>query len=122
MAFSHEVDRNARRMVTHVSGPVEYDDLLAHMNAEVRDRGQSYAELIDARGATARFSSEQVRKFVAVLERLARDSRLGPTAVVVSDDVTYGMVRMLGMFVDETCAIEPFRDPEDAKRWLGWQS
>jgi len=109
-------------MVAHVSGPVQYDDLLAHMNAEVRDQAQPYEELIDARGATARFSSKEVRQFITVLERLARDSRLGPTAVVVSDDVTYGMVRMVSMFMDEICAIEPFRDLEEAKRWLGWQS
>jgi hypothetical protein len=120
MAFSYEIDHQARRMITHMSGPIHYEDLVAHMNAEVRDQGHPYEELIDARNATAKFSSEEVRKFVKVLERLGRESRLGPTAVVVSDDVTYGMVHMLGMLVDETCAIAPFHNLDDAKRWLHW--
>lgn len=121
MAFSYQINHQARRMVTQVSGPVRFDDLLAHMNAEVRDHGEPYEELIDARGATAKFTGEEVQKFVAVLERLARNSRLGPTAVVVSDDLTFGLLRMLGAFAQGICPIQPFRNVEDAKKWLGWE-
>ena len=93
MALPHEIDHEQRRMITRISGPILYKDLMDHMNAEVRDQGQPYAELIDARGATAMFSSDEVRDFIEVIKRLACESRLGPTAVVVSDELTFGMFR-----------------------------
>ncbi|HWB58166.1 MAG TPA: STAS/SEC14 domain-containing protein [Chthoniobacteraceae bacterium] len=118
MGFSYEIDHEKGCMYTHVSGPITYKDLVDHMTCEVRDQGQVYPELFDAREATAAFSSDEVRRFIEFLKNLASKSRLGPTAVVVSDDLTYGMFRMLGTLMDDVCKIHPFRNMDEAKQWL----
>jgi hypothetical protein len=47
-----------------------------------------------------------------------KDHALGPTAVVVSSTVAFGMMRMLETLASSACAIRPFLDIDDAKRWL----
>jgi hypothetical protein len=120
MGFSYEIDHEKKCMITRVSGPITYKDLMEHMTAEVRDQGHAYPELFDAREAKAEFTSDEVRQFIAFLKHLGKSSRLGPTAVVVSDDLTYGMFRMMGILLDDACVVQPFRDLEEAKKWLHW--
>src|SRR5262245_6805075 len=95
MSFSYQVDREQRRMKTQVEGLVQYSDITEHMEAEVRQGSHPFAELIDARRATAALTSAEVRQCVHLLDKLATQSTLGPTAILVSDDLSYGMVRML---------------------------
>ena len=78
-------------------------DIREHLLRERDERGLAYHELIDASGATAVFSSSDVRETVEILRKLGREGALGPTAVVVSNDVTYGMFRMLQMLLDDVC-------------------
>lgn len=97
---------------------ITLEDVLAHLEEERLAIGLSYSELIDARGYVPAFSSAQVRTIVAVLRRLAENSRLGPTAVIVDTDMGYGMLRMLEMLVEDVCAVRPFRRQEEAEQWL----
>ena len=77
-----------------------------------------YKELIDARNAVVRLSSSDLQQFVELLRSLARSRRLGPTAVVVSTDVAYGILRMLQILVDDVCVVQPFRELAAAALWL----
>jgi hypothetical protein len=44
---------------------------------------------------------------------------LGPTAIVTTDDVLYGMARMYSILAEGVgAASEVFRDVESATRWL----
>jgi hypothetical protein len=122
MAFTHQIDQVNQRLLVHVTGAVTFQEIVAHLQDESRDGALGYPELVDAREATAAFNAAEVRHIVALLEQMARSSRLGPTAVVVADDVTYGMIRMMGILVELTCEIQPFRDIESAERWLGWRN
>jgi hypothetical protein len=122
MGFEYQVDHEQRRIMTQATGLISYPDIEAHMASEVRDRAHSYAELIDARQATADFTAAEVRQCVHFLNKLATQSVLGPIAVVVSHDLAYGIFRMFGMLVEETCAIRPFRTLAEAQQWLGWKT
>jgi hypothetical protein len=42
----------------------------------------------------------------------------GPTAVLVSSDVAFGMLRMLEIMLDGIASIRPFRSSADAHAWL----
>ena len=75
-----EIDHEKKCMLTRVSGPITYNDLMVHMTAEVRDQGHVYPELFDAREARAVFTSDEVRRFIDYLG-FGRKSHLGPTAV-----------------------------------------
>ena len=76
------------------------------------------AELVDARGARPDFSPAQLRSVVAQVRRLAAETGLGKTAIVVDSELAFGMLRMLQILVDDVCTIRPFRDHEKAEQWL----
>ncbi|HEY6147960.1 MAG TPA: hypothetical protein VIZ69_09690 [Thermoanaerobaculia bacterium] len=49
---------------------------------------------------------------------LGRVHALGPTAVIVCNDVSYGILRMLETLVEDVCDVRPFRDRADGEAWL----
>jgi hypothetical protein len=51
---------------------------------------------------------------VAWLRWLGERTHLGPTAVLVSNDFQFGMVRM----VEDVCLVRPFREKLSAEIWL----
>ena len=79
----------------------------------------AYPELVDARKADLELSPADVRQIVSILQTLSRESPLGKTAVVVSTDLAYGMMRMLSILVEDYCSVSPFRNLDEANNWLG---
>jgi hypothetical protein len=63
----------------------------------------------------------EVRDVVDHLRQLSLDETLGPTAVVVSSDVAFGMLRMLEILIEDVVVIRPFREYDDAVKWLEGQ-
>lgn len=118
MQITHVVDHEKKTVRATAVGMVTLAGIIQHLNEERRDAGLGYHELIDARDVTVNLAPEDVRKIVDVLTALAGEQPLGPTAVIVSTDHAYGMMRMLGMLVDEICSIRAFRSAEDAEAWL----
>jgi hypothetical protein len=117
-ALSHTVDAERNEVTTIAEGTVTFEELRAHLNREKSDAALPYRELIDARRAVMRLSSSEVQEIVALLRTFARRHRLGRTAVVVSTDVAYGIVRMLQILVEDLCVVQPFRDLTTAALWL----
>jgi len=110
---------HARRFVSaRAQGLIILADISAHMEEERIAGALAYRELIDGRGATPAFSSEDVRSVVAILRRLGSDSLLGPTAVLVDSQVGYGVLRMFEALLDDVCAVKPFYQREAAEEWL----
>ena len=118
MGIIATVDHTRQRVVVRTEGTITLDDVLAHLEEERRDAGLSYSELIDGRGSTPALSSADVRAIVDALSRVAKESRLGPTAILVDTDLAYGILRMLEILVEDVCAVRPFRHREEAEKWL----
>jgi hypothetical protein len=118
MPFKHVIDHQRGYMEAVVTGPVTWDALQSHWEAELADGGERYPELIDATDATVEFTAEEVRRLVTILKAAADTRVLGPTAIVVTSDVAFGMVRMMGILVEPSCHIHPFRDRASAEQWL----
>lgn len=118
MGITTTVDHAQRRIHSKAAGAITFEDIRAHVEAENRMAALPYKELMDARNATPDFSSDEVRAVVDLLRRLAAESRIGPTAVIVDTDFGYGMLRMLEMLVEDVCAIRPFRIQQEAEQWL----
>jgi hypothetical protein len=118
MTITHSIDHDHCYMKATASGPVDWEEARTHLMDERREGGLSYAELIDARSATPTWSTPQARKIVELLETLGQESKLGPTAVVVSSDFAFGMLRMLEILLEEVCIVRPFRDYDAAEQWL----
>jgi hypothetical protein len=112
------IDHDRRNMVTIASGTIAWEEIRSHLVVERVEGGLSYSELIDGRAATPAWSSDQAREIVELLTTFSRKSALGPTAVVVSSDVAFGMLRMLEILLCDICIVKPFRDYEAAEQWL----
>jgi hypothetical protein len=118
MIFTLAADDATRVLTVIAEGPIDLEAIRAHLVDERADGALGYRELIDARRATPALSAADVRRVVDLLRVEARALPLGPTAVVVTDDVAYGMLRMLGILVDDVASIRPFRDYREAVQWL----
>jgi len=118
MPITHAIDHAHHRMNTLATGTVTYPEVVAHLTAERDGDALDYRELIDLTHGELAFSAAEVRRLVDDLRRLGRGRALGPTAVVVGSEFTYGMLRMLEALVEDVCAVRPFRDRDEAERWL----
>src|SRR6185503_9656376 len=119
MPIRYSVDRLHGRLLTHADGVVTFQDINAHLDIEQRDHNLDRPELIDARGATTRLTTEQIRRLVQRAANMLRVADLGPTAIVTNDDVIFGMARMYALLADSVgVAAEVFRDVDAASRWL----
>jgi len=118
MPISTTFDHQHRRVTAQAEGSVTLDEIRDHLEEERQEPGLGYAELIDARDAVPDFSPADVRVLVAWLRWLGERTRLGPTAVVVSNDFQFGMVRMVEILVEDVCLVRPFRDKLSAELWL----
>jgi hypothetical protein len=115
MPITFSIDQAEKIIHTEAVGPVTYDELVDHISMERDAGGIPYREIFDATRATAAFSARDARRLVDIFSDLAAESGgFGPTAVIVADDVTYGMVRMIQILATDICDISPFRVPERA--------
>lgn len=95
MGITCQIYHDCQAMDATADGLITFSDIRNHLLSERREKGLTFAELIDARTASPAFSSEDVRVVVSILRDFAREYKLGPTAVVVGTDVGFGMMRML---------------------------
>ena len=112
-------DPVAKRLLTTASGEVTFAELLDHIAAEGREGHLGAPELFDARQATTNLTSAQVRQLVEQMRREAIGGSLGPTALVTTNDVVFGMARMYSLMSDTfDQRFTVFRSLIDAERWL----
>ena len=119
MPIRYSIDPIHGRLLTRADGVVTFHDINAHLDVEQRNRDLDRPELVDARGATTDLTTEQVRRLVHRAADMLRLVDLGPTAIVTTNDVLYGMARMYSVFAEGVgAAADVFHDAESAKRWL----
>ncbi len=118
MSMTTTINHAQRRVFVKAEGSITLNDIRTHLEEERVEAGLSYDELIDARGISSDFSQQDVRVIADVLRRLAINSGIGPTAIIVDSDVEYGMLRMLGILIEDVCRVQPFRRQEEAEQWL----
>jgi hypothetical protein len=119
MPIQYVIDTTRQRLLTRADGLVTFEDLSEHLDAEERDRALGLPELFDARGATTNLTATEVRALVQRAAAALRCNPLGPTAIVATDDVVFGMARMYAILTEQAGArVEVFRDVGSADRWL----
>jgi hypothetical protein len=116
------VDHNRREVHSIAIGPITYESIRSHLMQERHWGGLAYPELVDARGAGINITSSEVRQIVELLRTMGHQARMGPTAILVSSDLAFGLVRMVEMLVDDCCEVKPFRDEAEARAWLASKS
>jgi hypothetical protein len=125
MPITVTVDHAQRRVLARCEGVITYADVELHLQFEEQERGLTYQELFDARGATTNLTPEEIRRLVSRVQTLHRSQPdFGPTAIVADSDFMFGMARMFALLNDVTeggtsgPAVEAFRDVYSAEQWL----
>ena len=118
------VDHEIKEVKTTVTGPIVMEDIQDHLAQERREGGLAYREFIDASDAEPLMNTKDARATVELLKTLAGQGLLGPTAVIVPNEMAYGLVRMVEILLDGVAEVRPFRKAEavDAREWLNGKS
>jgi hypothetical protein len=97
---------------------VHLPEVLQHITQEHAALALDWLEFIDATKAIVKLSPDDIREIVYLLQKLSGKTKLGATAILVSGDFAYGMMRMLGILCEQFCHIEPFRSQAKAEAYL----
>src|SRR5262245_64646716 len=100
MPISYSVDPRSGHLLTRADGVVTFYEIDAHLDVEQRNRDLHRPELIDARGATTNVTPLQVRQLIQRAANMLRLADVGPTAIVTTNDVVYGMARMYSILAE----------------------
>jgi hypothetical protein len=119
MPIDYSIDPANGRLLTRADGVVTFHDINAHLDLEERNRDLTRVELIDARNAVANLTPDEVRLLVVRAADMLRTFDLGPTAIVTTDDMVFGMARMYALLAERVgVSAEAFRDVQSAANWL----
>ena len=118
MPILSSVDHAKHHIESVAVGPITYADVQEHILREKQWEGLPYGEFVEGRGAGVQLGPADIRKIVDLLRSLKDGSKLGPTAIVVSTEYAFGLMRMLEMLVEDVCEIRVFRDERVAREWL----
>lgn len=118
MPAEYRIDPNERMIWTRAWGTIEDRDLTGHRAQLAADArfDRAYAQLLDFSEVT------EIRITTGAIRALAGPDPFLPTAwraVVVPNDVAYGMARMFALMggMDES-RFKVFRDRAEALQWL----
>jgi hypothetical protein len=120
MPITMTVDHEHQQIVAVATGPIRYAEIAHHLSDERAYNGLAHTEFIDACDATLSFVlyPSEIRQIVALVRSLAKDSKLGPTAILVPNDFAFGIVHMLGILIEDVAELRPFRSEPEARAWL----
>lgn len=118
MPILSSVDHGKHEIESVAVGPITFADVRDHILREKEWEGLPYREFVEGRGAGVQLSPEEIRQVVELLRSLKDGSTLGPTAILVSTEYVFGLMRMLEMLVEDVCEIRVFRDERLAREWL----
>jgi len=114
------IDHDRHELDVVAFGPIHYIDVERHLVEERNVGGLAYKEFFDARDASLLFalSPAEIRQIVSLVRSLCRQSKFGPTAVLVSTDFAFGIMRAMEMLLEDVAEVRPFREERVARSWL----
>ena len=107
-------------LFTHAEGLVTFDEILRHLNEERKAKGVAHPEVFDAAEARTDATEEQVRVVAQRMIDMRRQGAFGPTAVITTNDVVFGMARMLAILsaLGGGPKVQAFRTFDEGLDWL----
>jgi hypothetical protein len=118
MPIKYTYDASCGLIRTVVTGHVTPSEITDYFRSVSKESYFPAPSLTDARQALPDMRGDEIRSIANSFRALASTMRDSPIAVIVSSDLAFGLVRMLGLFLDDAAVIHPFRDAERAMEWL----
>lgn len=120
MPYSHEIVPPEKFALVVAAGACDLDQTIVELTRLVRDPGfgPGYGVLVDARRIEYAPGAEETRQLATAAAQ--RDFLLHhPVAIVVEQDLNYGIARMYSAMSSlQGATAEVFRDMEEARAWL----
>jgi hypothetical protein len=117
--FTYDADPDSQLLRTTANGHLTVKDLKEHALQRFRQGFERYAQILDVREAFLDYSSEEALQLAHFLLELSEGTPPSPTVVVVADDYSFGMARMVSALNGVNYPLHVVRDMEEAERWIG---
>jgi hypothetical protein len=120
MPIHFHYDRDVDILFTRAEGLLTVDEILRHLNKERNAKGIAHPEVFDATRASTEATGEQVRVVLQRMIDMRCQGVFGPTAVITTNDVVFGMARMLAILceLEGGPQIQVFRTFDEGLDWL----
>ena len=118
MPISYHIDETRKLIYTRCEGMVTYAELRAHMNAEEDSPAASYSEIFDCADAVTNITPLDIRSLVAERQKVAERRKPSPVAVIATNNMFFGLLRMFDMMTEDIRPLRVFRNKEEAEQWL----
>jgi len=121
MPIDYTIDAAQGLIRTKVTGVVTLDELIENFDKQFNDPRyiKCTRELADVRDITPEITAEELRRYSDLVHRNVNKLPTLRIAVVVNDDLTYGMARMYSSLIEDAERdVEVFRSVADAEQWL----
>ena len=123
MPITSRLDQTRKHVTTTVTGAISVNDIVAHFHDARSGQTLPYTEFIDARNVTPPWlSSADLWQAASTVRAFRNDEPLGPRAVLVGNNLTYGLTRMFAHLLGDHFPIQIFRDADQAHAWLAQAS
>jgi hypothetical protein len=121
MPIKRWIEKDKKRVYAVLTGKISLDEMIATINDSVEDADfePGFDVLSDHSGIEQPIATNQV-KFLALHIEMLRNNFAGSRwAVVAKNEVSYGMMRMLSVYLEKVpMQLEVFYTLEDAEKWL----
>ena len=120
MPIHFHYDPHVGILFTRAEGRLTFDEILRHLNRERKTKRVAFPEVFDATQASTDATGEQVRVIVQRMIDMGRQGAFGPTAVITTNDVVFGMARMLAILseLESGPKVQVFRTFDEGLDWL----
>ena len=119
MAITFTIDHDQRLIQTRAEGSITIADFIAHVETLTATGIFAYAQLIDARDATFAPTTQEIYRFTNFISNHRQQYGFARVAFVTTDEIAYGMGRMLMALADATDpGFRIFRSLDEAKAYL----
>jgi hypothetical protein len=121
MPITYTIDKQRRFILRIISGAATSDEILASLAEVLKhpDYHPGMKSLTDLRAIQHYASPQEVRQIANFILGREEEVRGGKAAIVVSQDVSFGMARMLEMLTESSqLSIRVFKNLKEAYEWL----
>jgi hypothetical protein len=118
MPITFTVDHAQRLVVVIATGIVTRETVARYFETQRMLAGLSYPRIVECRNLDAQLTGQDWQAATEWLRKLTKDVGLGPAAVIVDDERTFALVRMISILVSDFCALQAFGDRSSAEEWL----
>ena len=125
MPITYTIDKQKRFIKRTMSDTVTLDEILANIDEVMNhpDYQPGMRSLTDVRPLLRHVSPQDVRQLAHFLIGRGERIRGGRAAVVVTQEVGFGMARMLELLTQNApLSVGVFKDPNEAYEWLGLEN